>query len=146
MDLFIACDHAGVNLKNYLISSFDPSPLIWNDLGVHDSYNFDQNRSYPEMAKLLAGNIESGKGILICGSGIGMSIAANRFKHIRAALCRSLIDVSLARLHNDANVLCLGSRLIDERFAVDLVKVFLTTEFESGRHRIRVEKLETLVD
>jgi ribose 5-phosphate isomerase B len=86
-------------------------------------------------------NKEADFGILICGSGIGISIAANRFKEIRAALCHNLDTVSLSRKHNNANVLCLGSRFIDSNHAVDLVKTFLTTNFENGRHLKRVEKL-----
>lgn len=143
MHLYIGCDHAGLTLKRHLIDTLDFGNLEWFDLGVHSS---DAKLNYPDIAEILAEKLKdtNEKGILICGSGIGMSIAANRFSHIRAALCRNSIDAMLARLHNDANVLCLGERITSEQNAMQIVNAFIQTEFEGGRHTERVEKLSKI--
>lgn len=130
MDIFIASDHAGFRLKEFLKKSFR---LI--DLGTDTEDSCD----YPIFAKKLAEKInEENRGILICGTGIGMSIAANRFSHIRAALCTNEAMAELARQHNDANVLVLGARIIFEDTALKCVEKFLSTDFEGGRHQRRI--------
>src|SRR5579863_6635091 len=140
----IASDHAGLELKRMLMPWLEHVGCTAEDLGTHDSASCD----YPDFAHALSAWVlhEPGRrGILICGSGIGMSIAANRFKGIRAALCRSGLEADLSRRHNDANVLCLGGRITGIEMAKDCVKRFLTTPFEGGRHEKRVEKLDCAI-
>ena len=136
----IASDHAGVTLKASLKEQLLARGFVPEDLGAHTKDSVD----YPDFAEALCQFILTGKatrGVLICGSGIGMSIAANRHKGIRAALCRSRDDAELARKHNNANVLCLGERTTDDATAKDIVATFIGTEFEGGRHEKRVEKM-----
>ncbi len=137
----IACDHAGVALKTRLIAYIKHT---WSqeaeDLGTHSDASVD----YPDYAHALATWMKDkpkAKGILICGSGIGISIAANRHNHIRAALCTNATMAELARQHNDANVLVLGARIVDEHTAEQCIHTFLTTPFEGGRHQKRIDKL-----
>lgn len=139
-NLAIANDHAGVALKQTLADAAREMGMNPLDLGV----STDDSVDYPDQAYLVCSAIENGqaaRGLLICGSGIGMSMAANRYQHIRAALCYTEEAARLARAHNDANVLVLGSRLIDEATALACLKAFLTTEFEGGRHTRRIDKL-----
>jgi ribose 5-phosphate isomerase B len=136
--ILIASDHAGFDLKKTLIveASFE-----FIDLGCDSSEN---SVDYPDYAQKLCKEINDKnqlKGILICGSGIGISIAANRFKNIRAALCHNVKSAKLARAHNDANVLCLGARMIKSQAATSIIKAFFSTEFEGARHAARVAKL-----
>lgn len=136
--LAIACDHGGYDLKNALIAKFPD--IEWIDLGCDSSESVD----YPDYAAKMIGAIEDGevaRGILICGTGIGISIAANRSPKIRAALCTNSTMARLTRQHNDANVLALGARITGEEAAFDIVRTFIDTEFEGGRHARRVEKL-----
>lgn len=136
----IACDHAGYLLKQTLKAELLALGYEPKDLGCHSQESVD----YPDYAAKIASFIqenEGSKGVLICGSGIGMSMAANRFSGIRAALCRSGLEAELARKHNDANVLCLGERITGTEVAKDILKRFLTTHFEAGRHRARTEKM-----
>ena len=137
--LAIASDHAGFALKEAIRSHF-ASKVEFLDLGASGTESVD----YPDYGRKLGQAITEGKaarGIVICGSGIGISIAANRFPKVRAALCMTAEMARLARQHNDANVLALGERLIDQQTAFDIVEAFLNTEFEGGRHARRVEKL-----
>ena len=137
--IFIASDHAGYNLKNSVISKFSKLQKII-DLGPVSRNSVD----YPDFAKKLSKKVASNKGsfgILICGSGMGMSIAANKTKNIRAALCYSVKNTKLSRLHNNANIITLGARLINKNKAFNLIRVFLNTKFEGGRHLRRVKKI-----
>ncbi len=136
----IASDHAGFKLKemikNYLIDR--RVPII--DLGPFT----DQSVDYPDFAKKLANRIKSEKsdvGILVCGSGTGMAISANKIKKIRAAVCYNLKSTRLSRQHNNANIIALGSRLTKKSLSLKLVEVFLQTKFEGGRHLKRVKKI-----
>lgn len=152
---FIVSDHAGFNLKNEIINYFK-----LNNLQIEDLLKIEKSEiknglklDYPDIAKLLCEKlIENMKvninsiGILICGSGIGVSIAANRYKKIRAALCTDSYTASMSRYHNNANVLCLGERVIGIGNAIDIVKTFINSKFEFGRHQIRVDKLYDLGD
>ena len=134
--IFIASDHAGYNLKNSIISKLKKI----TDLGPKSSDSVD----YPDYAKKLSKKVASHKGsfgILICGSGMGMSIAANKNKNIRAALCYSMKNTKLSRLHNNANIITLGERLINKNKAINLIKIFLNTKFEGGRHLRRIKKI-----
>jgi len=137
--IFISSDHAGFKLKNKIISKFSKSQKII-DLGTYSKESVD----YPDYAKKLTKMVVSVKGsfgILVCGSGVGMSIAANKNKYVRAALCYSKKNTRLSRLHNNANIITLGSRLIDKNKAFSLIKIFLSTKFEGGRHLRRVKKM-----
>ncbi len=141
--VFIASDHAGFLFKTQLLQflkSHFKNTHDFEDLGVLNDNSVD----YPDYADLVAKKVaaKSGIGILICGSGIGMSIRANRFKGVRAALCWDNISARLSRQHNDANILCLGARLIPLGLAQEMAEVFLTTAFEGGRHAGRVSKLD----
>lgn len=141
MKIFIASDHAAFNEKNdlrdYLKASYE---VI--DLGTHSA----DSTNYPEWAKKLVGEVlkENVPGILLCGSGIGVSMTANRFKGIRAALCRDVDDAKMSRLHNNANVLCLAGRKTSVEEMKKMADVFLTTPFEGGRHAKRVEQFDDL--
>jgi len=137
--IFIASDHAGYNLKNSIISNFSKSLKI-RDLGPKKKDSVD----YPDFAKKLSKKVAANKGsfgILICGSGMGMAIAANKTRNVRAALCYSLKNTKLSRLHNNANIITLGERLINKNKAFSLIKIFLRTKFEGGRHLRRVKKI-----
>lgn len=136
----IACDHAGVALKQTLIKTLEGLGYTPLNLGTDTLDSVD----YPDYAEKLAGSLKQGKafrGVLICGTGIGISIAANRHKAIRAALCHNEMTARMAREHNDANVLVLGARVVDEETAVTCLETFLSTAFEGGRHQHRVDKL-----
>tara|TARA_B100001123_G_C15120539_1_gene951161 strand:+ start:669 stop:1094 length:426 start_codon:yes stop_codon:yes gene_type:complete len=138
--IFIASDHAGYKLKKKIIAKFSYK-LHFQDLGTNSS---DNSVNYTEYAHNLCKKVSKNKsniGILICGSAMGMTMAANRHKKIRAALCYSLKNTKLSRLHNDANVITLGGRLISENLAFKCVNVFLNTKFEGGRHIKRVKKI-----
>lgn len=136
----IAADHAGYELKSALKDDLAAMGFSVLDLGTSGPESVD----YPDFAKALVDAMQQGRaaqGVLVCGSGIGMSIAANRHTGIRAALCHNADAARLARQHNDANVLVMGARVIDIDVARDCLKVFFTTLFEAGRHARRVEKL-----
>lgn len=137
----IANDHAGLALKHLLLPHIAGLGFTPLDLGTNSTDSVD----YPDYGDAVASAIVEKKaalGIAICGSGIGISIAANRHTGIRAALCSSGLAAELSRQHNDANVLCLGARLIGDAEAKECVTRFLTTAFEGGRHAARVEKLD----
>ena len=137
--IFIASDHAGYNLKNSIILKFSKKQKII-DLGP----NLKTSVDYPDFAKKLSRKVNSNKGsfgILICGSGMGMAITANKNKNIRAALCYSIKNTKLSRLHNNANIITLGARLINKNKAFNLIRVFLKTKFEGGRHLRRLKKI-----
>jgi len=138
--IFIASDHAGFDLKQTLIQELAKLKISAVDLGCDCT---GKSVDYPDFAQKLSKKIKENSdfGILVCGSGIGISIAANRFKHIRAALCHNTKSAKLSRAHNDANVICLGARMITPKTAIQAVKTFLNTEFENGRHGKRVKKL-----
>lgn len=140
--VFIASDHAGFELKSDIKDHFETQNIEFIDLGANSQDSVD----YPDFAKKMAKKILSTKnstGILICGSGIGISIAANRFKGIRAALCRTAEDAELSRLHNDANILALGGRVTQKEQAFEITNKFLNTTFERGRHMNRVNKIDS---
>lgn len=139
MKIYIANDHAAIDLKRAIITKFSDQHEIIN-LGTDEPNSVD----YPDYANKLATSLKNNPnsyGILLCGSGIGISIAANRHKHIRAALCHNAETAKLARQHNDANVLVLGARIIEQDIALETIEAFLSTSFDGGRHKIRVEKL-----
>ncbi|MBP7709758.1 MAG: ribose 5-phosphate isomerase B [Rickettsiales bacterium] len=139
--VLIASDHAGFDLKKFLINELEKLQFEVLDLGCDSA---TKSVDYPDFAQKLCKKITEKNqisGILICGSGIGISIAANRFKNIRAALCHNAKSAKLTRAHNDANVLCLGARVVKNKSALSIAKAFFSTEFEGARHAARVAKL-----
>jgi ribose 5-phosphate isomerase B len=143
IELLIGSDHAGLELKKAISDYLTQRRIRWEDVGAFDQESVD----YPDFAFKVAEAVSSGKaalGILICGTGIGMSIAANRFPRVRAALCNDLFTGRMARAHNNANILALGGRIVGTGLALEIVKTFLDTPFEKGRHQRRVKKLEAL--
>jgi ribose 5-phosphate isomerase B len=142
MDIVMGCDHAGFELKEICrkhLESIEEYKVT--DLGVYSSDSYD----YPLIAHKVGEAVSRGEypfGILVCGSGLGMSIAANRHKGVRAALCHNLYSAGMCRLHNNANVLALGGRITGVDLALSIVDRFLTTEFEGGRHQRRVDQIE----
>lgn len=139
--IFIASDHAGFDFKKQLI--LQRPDIAWRDLGPSDASSTD----YPDWADRVAAEVAAGKGIgvLVCGSGIGMCIRANRYKKVRAAMAWDTISARLSREHNDANVVCLGARLIPFGLALEIIDTFFKTEFAGGRHQGRVDKLDQQV-
>ena len=138
----IGCDHAAITLKKAVMAHLDEQGIAYINLGT-DGDPCD----YPDMAKAVADKILSGeceRGILLCGTGIGMSMAANKIPGIRAAVCNDCFSTRYTRLHNDANILCMGERVIGQGLALELVDIFLTTGFEGGRHQRRVDKITAL--
>ena len=138
--IFISSDHAGFKLKETIKDYLKNKKIKFEDLGPKDDSSVD----YPDYAHKVARKVKSNKsnvGILVCGSGTGMNIAANKHKNIRAAQCFNLKSTKLSRLHNDANIITLGSRLVSTKNALKFVSVFLNTKFEGGRHSRRVKKI-----
>ncbi len=138
----IACDHAGVELKQVLGDELRARGLEVLDLGTEGSDSVD----YPDFGHAMGKALAEGRaqrGVVICGTGIGISIAANRHPGVRAALCHNGLTARLSRQHNDANVLALGARIVGVEVAKDCLAEFLDTEFEGGRHADRVAKLST---
>ena len=140
--LVIACDHGGYELKEAIKSYLTANNIEFKDFGCDG-----ESVNYPDYADKVCRAIQSGecyRGILVCGTGIGMSMAANKHKGIRAACCSDTFSARMTRAHNDANVLCLGGRVVGFGLAIDMVELFLKTEFEGGRHQVRVDMLTAL--
>jgi ribose 5-phosphate isomerase B len=138
--IFISSDHAGFKLKEAIKSYLLKKKLIFQDLGPPNNSRVD----YPDFAHKVARRVKVSKnhiGILVCGSGMGMNITANRHKNVRAAQCFNLKSTKLSRLHNDANIITLGSRLLTKKDALRYVGVFIDTKFEGGRHSKRIKKI-----
>jgi ribose 5-phosphate isomerase B len=138
--IFISSDHAGYKLKELIKLHLDRKKILYKDLGPNNNEKVD----YPDYAHKVAKKVKINKkhiGILVCGSGTGMNIAANKHKNIRAAQCFNLKSTKLSRLHNDANIITLGARLLTKKTALKCVKIFLSTEFEGGRHTKRIRKI-----
>ena len=138
--IYISSDHAGYNLKEEIKRNFKKK-YFFIDLGTDNS---KISVNYPDYAHKLCKKVSKNSknmGILVCGSGMGMSMAANRHKNIRAAVCYSLKNTKLSRLHNNANIITLGSRLIKKNTAFKCIEIFMKTKFEGGRHTKRVKKI-----
>lgn len=142
MKIQVASDHAAFEAKEVVVNFLRSQDIEVNDLGTHSPDRVD----YPDYAVKLCKEVlkENSCGILLCGSGIGVSIVANRFKGIRAALCRSVYDAEMSRKHNDANVLCLGGRVNTDKEIIEMVEVWLSTAFEGQRHADRLALFENL--
>ena len=138
--IFISSDHAGYKLKEQIKLHLSKKKISFKDMGPYNDNRVD----YPDFAHKVARRVKLKKnnfGILVCGSGMGMNIAANKHKNIRAAQCFNLKSTKLSRLHNDANIITLGSRLLTKKNALSCVGVFLNTNFEGGRHSKRIKKI-----
>ena len=140
MKIFISSDHAGFSLKNHIFENLKKKNYKVTNLGPLS----DKPVDYPIFAKKLANKVAKNKtsfGILVCGSGTGMAMAANKVKNIRAAMCYNVKNTKLSRLHNNANIITVGSRLTSKNLAFKLVNIFLKTKFEGGRHLRRIKKI-----
>lgn len=138
----IGCDHAGVEMKKAIMETLIEKGYEIEDLGT-DGAPCD----YPVIAEAVCGRVVSGsceKGILICGTGIGMSMASNKINGIRAALCSDSFSARFTRMHNDANIMCLGARVLGTGLACELAEIFLSTDFEGGRHQRRIDLIADL--
>lgn len=143
MKIAIGCDHAGFNLKQVIMPFLTELGHTCADLGCYSLESVD----YPDIAAKVAYEVAQGnfdRGILICGSGLGMCVAANKVPGIRATLCHDMVSAHCARAHNNANVLCMGERMILPDLARQIVKTWLEAEFEGGRHERRVEKISAI--
>lgn len=138
--IIIGCDHGGFELKNEIIAHLEKKGIKVTDVGTYST----DSCNYPDYARKVCERIQSGefeRGILVCGTGIGISIAANKHNGIRAACCSDTFSARMTRMHNDANVLCMGGRVVGPGLACDMVDLFVETEFEGGRHQARVDLL-----
>ena len=143
MKIALACDHGGYRLKEVIKSYLEELGIEYVDYGTYSEESVD----YPDFAFKAAKGIVNGeadRGIFICGTGIGISIAANKVRGIRAALCYNVYAAEMSRRHNDANVLCLGGRVLGEELAKRIVKAWLETPFEGGRHERRINKIHRI--
>jgi ribose 5-phosphate isomerase B len=134
----IGCDHGGIDLKNTIITVLKGLGYTVDDQGCNSTESVD----YPDFARSVSSLVVEGKcecGILICGTGIGMSMAANRIPGIRAALCNEMFAAKMSREHNNANILCLGARVIGPGLAAEIVRTWMTSEFAGGRHQRRID-------
>ena len=143
MKAAIGFDHAGISLKNEILPILEELAIEWKNFGTDSEESVD----YPDFGERVAEEVSKGnfdRGILICGTGIGMSIVANKFPGIRAALCNDAYSAKMSRLHNDANVLILPGRVIDNEAAKIIVKIWFSTPFEGGRHQRRLDKIKAI--
>lgn len=139
----IGCDHGGFEMKNELVDFLQELGFEVGDFGIVEKVSVD----YPVIAQKVANAVASGNyplGILVCGTGIGMSLAANKVKGIRAAACSEVYSAKFTRMHNNSNILCLGGRVIGPETAKIMVEAFVTTEFEGGRHQRRVDMIDAI--
>ncbi len=141
----IGSDHGGYSLKQAIIKHLEEKNIEFKDFGCYSDDSID----YPDIAEKVCNSITGGqadKGILICGTGIGISMAANKVNGIRAALCSNEFGAKYSRMHNDANVICFGGRVIGPALACEMTDIFLETDFEGGRHSLRIEKIKNIED
>ncbi|NTU41968.1 MAG: ribose 5-phosphate isomerase B [Nitrospirales bacterium] len=139
----IGSDHAGLEMKTEVISLLKAMGHEYADLGTDTPQSVDYP-DYGEKVSEAVSNAKADRGILICGTGIGMSIVANKFPRVRAALCNELFSARMSRLHNDANILVIGGRIIGKDLAKEIVQTWLTTDFEGGRHANRLKKISLI--
>lgn len=142
-EIIIGCDHAGYPLKEKIKSFLKDSGVKVEDAGT----NGIESVNYTDFGKKVASSVSKGeykRGILICGTGLGMSILANRYRNVRAALCSEGFSAEMSRRHNDSNILVLGGRVTGESLAVDLVKIWMETPFDGGRHKERIDQFENI--
>jgi len=143
MKVSIGCDHAGVALKNEILPILKDLSIEYEDVGTNSEISVD----YPDFGERVSEAVSKGavdRGILICGTGIGMSIVANKFPNVRASLCYNTYSAEMSRLHNDANILILPGRVINEEEAKEIVRIWFKTPFEGGRHQRRLDKIKAI--
>ncbi len=143
MKIGIGCDHAGLELKNEILTLLKDLGFECVDFGTTSPQSVD----YPDFGEKVSEAVSSGgveRGILICGTGIGMSIVANKFPHVRASLCNELFTARMSRLHNDANILVLGGRIVGKDLAKEIVRTWISTPFEGERHCLRLKKINLI--
>lgn len=141
--IIIGCDHAAYDLKENIKSFIQQKGIAVYDVGTHSAKSVD----YPDFGSRVAGAVSTGeysRGILLCGTGQGMSMVANKFQHVRAALCNDLFSAIMCRRHNDANILVLGGRVIGDVLAREIVTAWLETPFEGGRHQRRLDQFDSM--
>lgn len=139
--IIIGSDHGGLNLKKEIVKHLEEKGYSVEDIGTHT----EESCNYPDYAKKVAHAVADGKfpqGILVCGTGIGMSITANKVKGIRAAVCSDTFSARLTKMHNNANILCIGERVVGKGLGLDIVDAWLNAEFEGGRHQTRIDMIE----
>jgi len=144
-EIVIGCDHAAFSLKETIKKHLQTRGFTVTDAGAHSEASVD----YPTFGIEVGRAVSSGeveKGVLLCGTGLGMSMVANKFPHVRAALCNDLFSAVMSRRHNDANVLVLGGRVIGDVLATEIVDAWLDTPFEGGRHQRRLDQFDTIED
>lgn len=141
--IVIGSDHAGFALKEFIKANLTDLHFTVEDCGVNSEASVDYSDIGLQVAQKVAANAGC-RGILICGTGIGMSMAANRIKNVRAALCNDIFSASMSRRHNDANILVMGGRVIGTELAKEIVRIWLETPFEGGRHQRRIDKLDQI--
>lgn len=144
LKILIAADHGGLDLKKNIVENLSKNKNItFEDVGCFSTDSVD----YPDFAEKVALAVSNGevdRGILVCGTGIGMAITANKFKGVRASIVNDLFSAQMTREHNDLNVLCLGGRVLDSKLAIEIVGLFLTTPFADGRHSKRLDKIRDI--
>lgn len=143
MKIVIGCDHAAFGLKETLKKELLNKGFEVEDLGAYSEASVD----YPRIGAQLAAKISQGdfqRGVLLCGTGLGMSMVANRYAHVRAALCNDLFSAMMSRRHNDANVLVMGGRVVGDVLALEILKTWMDTPFEGGRHQKRLDMFDTI--
>ena len=141
--LIIGCDHAAVELKTKIVAFLEEQGISVTDVGTNGPGSVD----YPDFGHEVAGRVAAGefqRGILICGTGLGMSMVANKYPHVRAALCNDLFSAAMSRRHNDANILVMGGRIIGDILALEILKTWLETPFEGGRHQRRLDMFDAI--
>ena len=139
----IGCDHGGLDLKNFIVEYLKKEGYEVKDFGIYENKSVD----YPDIAKLVCESVlknECDRGILICGTGIGMSIAANKFNGIRAAVCGDIYSAKMTKIHNNSNIITMGARVIGQETAREIVNAWLTNEYEGGRHQNRLDKISDI--
>ena len=141
--IIIGCDHAAYRLKEIVKAAMEAQGITVTDVGTHSETSMD----YPETGQAVAQKVSSGeyeRGILMCGTGLGMSMVANKHPHVRAALCNDLFSAAMSRRHNNANILVMGGRVIGDILALEILKTWLETPFEGGRHQSRLDMFDRL--
>lgn len=146
MKIILASDHAGFSLKIHVKEHLKKKGFIVEDMGVFSEDRANWAEYGAKAASVVSGDPENSKGIIICGSGIGMSIVSNKFKNVRAALCNDEYSAEMSRRHNNANILNMGERVVSEELAEKIVDIWLNTPFEGGRHADRLEYISTVVE
>ncbi len=141
--IIIGCDHAAYRLKEILKNAMEEKGLTIIDAGTYTEASMD----YPDIGKAVAGKVSSGefeRGVLLCGTGLGMSMVANKYPHVRAALCNDLFSAVMSRRHNNANILVLGGRVVGDILALEILRTWLETPFEGGRHQKRLDLFDEI--